>query len=54
MKNKYSNRWVALSIKDKKIIKSAATFKELYARLDDKRKDVEIKFLQDPRLTISP
>lgn len=54
MNKKYINKWVAVITKSGKIMESSDTFEKLYKKLDDKRGDISIRYITDPRFTISP
>ncbi|GEM_PF-2706005 len=51
---KYINKWVAYSTKDNQILESDKSFKKLYSRLDEERKDLVIRYFNDPKATLSP
>ena len=51
---KYINKWVAYSTKNGQILESDKSFAKLYSKLDDKRKDLVIKYFSDPKATLSP
>ena len=51
---KYINKWVVYSTENGQILESDKSFEKLYSKLDEKRKDLVIRYFNDPKATLSP